>query len=288
MRGRPTGRSKTTVVAMIVAGALTIAGCGDEESGQSAKPETLAIEVVRQGKDTFRLRAPRSVQAGLVEISLTSPPGEGTHDAQLVRVEGDHTAKEVVTALLAAGEGAPIPRWLTPAGGVGLTQAGTSGRVVQQLVPGTYYILDTRQPEGDDVKSYFETGAVTALDVTGEAGAEKLPETDVSITAKEYTFTVRGLKAGTNRIEFENAGKEPHHLIAFPYRKGATLADVKKDFIRFLQPPVGGIATLEPATKQVTELELKPGKYALVCFANDRNGGPPHIAKGMVVEAAVE
>ena len=33
--------------------------------------------------------------------------------------------------------------------------------------------------------------------------------------------------------------------------------------------------------------DLKPGKYALLCFISDRQGGPPHIAKGMITEATV-
>ena len=57
-------------------------------------------------------------------------------------------------------------------------------------------------------------------------------------------------------------------------------------------PPVdfeggAGTAVLEGGMKQVAELELKRGKYALVCFISDRKGGPPHVAKGMVAEAAV-
>ncbi len=30
-----------------------------------------------------------------------------------------------------------------------------------------------------------------------------------------------------------------------------------------------------------------PGKYSLVCFIEDRKGGPPHVAKGMVGETTV-
>ena len=33
---------------------------------------------------------------------------------------------------------------------------------------------------------------------------------------------------------------------------------------------------------------LKKGSYALLCFIPDRQGGPPHVAKGMVSEAKVE
>lgn len=49
-----------------------------------------------------------------------------------------------------------------------------------------------------------------------------------------------------------------------------------------------GTTVLDGGAKQVTQLELaKPGKYALLCFIQDRAGGPPHIAKGMIAEVDV-
>lgn len=296
MMHNPTPRRSSAGVALVaLTAALTIAACGDDVSGASPKPEKLAIEVSEQGRGKFRLSAPKSVQAGLVEISLRAPAGEATHDAQLVRVEGDHTRDEVVAAVSTFG--APIPRWLIPAGGVGQTGGGGVGTTVQRLEPGEYFILDTDEPEGDNVKSYAETGATAALEVTGEAGPAEPPETDANITAKDYTFAVSGLKAGKNEIDFENDGKQPHHLIAFPYRKGATLDEAK----RFLTeegegsgpPPLDfagttRTATLDRGDTQIVKLDLKRGKYALACFISDRDGGPPHAVKGMIVEAAVE
>ncbi len=32
----------------------------------------------------------------------------------------------------------------------------------------------------------------------------------------------------------------------------------------------------------------KSGKYAALCFIPDRQGGPPHVAKGMVSELTVK
>jgi hypothetical protein len=252
--------------------------------------------VTEQGNDGFRLSAPKSVQAGLVEISLRAPAGEATHDAQLVRVEGDHTTDEVVAAV-AASLGGPIPPWLIPAGGVGQTDGGAVNTVTQELEPGQYFILDTDEPEGDKVRSYAETGATAALEVTGEAGTAGLPKHDAKVTAKDYTFAVSGLEAGRNEIEFTNAGKQPHHLMAFPYRKGATLDQAKRFFTDDGEgsgpPPLdfaGATRTsiLASGDKQIVELDLKRGKYALVCFISDRDGGPPHAMKGMIVEAAVK
>jgi hypothetical protein len=284
---------------LTLAGALTIAACGDDDSDseESSTPQRLAVEVTEQGKGQFRMTAPKSVKAGLVGISLRAPAGKATtHDAQLVRVEGDHTIEEVLKFL--AVEGAPTPDWLFAAGGVGQTKPGASGGATQVLTPGKYFILDTGEPEGDNVKSYAESGATAALEVTGPAGGASLPKADAKVTAKDYTFTTSGLKGGENSIEFDNAGRELHHLIAFPYRRGAALADVKKAFSdeegeSSGPPPVDfesavGTAVLEGRTKQVTQLELKPGKYALVCFLSDRKGGPPHVAKGMIAEATIK
>ena len=295
-RSLTAGRRTAGLAVTALTAALTITACGDDaDSGEASKPETLSIEVTEQAGDDFRLSAPKSVKAGIVEISLTSPPGEATHDAQVVRVEGDHTVDEVVAAVSSLG--APFPRWLIPAGGVGQTGGGAVGTAVQRLEPGTYYILDTDEPEGDEVKSYAESGATAALEVTGEAGSAGLPETDAKITAKDYAFAVSGLKAGKNEIEFANAGKQPHHLMAFPYRTGATLNDVKTFFTEEGNgsgpPPLDfagatRTATLDSGDKQFVELDLERGKYAFVCFISDREGGPPHAVNGMIVEAAVE
>lgn len=289
-------RRRTAGLALVaLTAALTIAACGDDDDSGASPTENLAIEVTEHAKGKFRISAPKSVQAGLVEISLRSPAGEATHDAQLVRVEGDHPVDQVVATV--ATLGAPIPRWLIPAGGVGQTGGGAVGRTVKRLEPGKYYILDTDEPDGDKVRSYAETGATAALEVTGEAGVAGLPETDAKVTAKDYTFAVSGLKAGENEIEFQNAGKQPHHLMAFPYRKGATLDEVQRFFTQEGEgsgpPPLDfagatRTSTLASGDKQIVELDLKRGKYALVCYISDRDGGPPHAMKGMIVEAAVE
>ena len=308
MRETFTRRRRTARLALVVlSAALTVTACGDDDDedggggGAASRPQQLAVEVSQQGKDKFSLSAPKSVKAGLVEISLTTPAGgRATHDAQLVRVEGNHTVDEVLK-FIAAEEGAPTPDWLFAAGGVGLTKPGETGRATQQLTPGRYFILDTNEPEGDNVKSYAENGATAELTVTGEAtaaAAARLPRAAAKVTARDYSFTTSGLRAGTNTIEFDNAGKELHHMIAFPYRRGTTLSDVKKALMEEEgedsgPPPVDfeggtGTAVLEGGTKQVTRLSLRRGKYALLCFVSDRKGGPPHVAKGMVSEATVE
>jgi hypothetical protein len=283
------------VAALALTTAMLLTACGDDDDGATSGRSTkLAIEVTGGGEVKFGLRAPPSVPAGLAELSLRVPAGAATHDAQLVKVEGSRSAADVVAAI--AGPGEPIPKWLTLAGGVGQTDGGAVGRSVQNLQPGRYVILDTDEPEGDNVKSYAQSGAVATLEVTGEPSTTQLPRVDATVTTREYAFATSGLEAGPNRVAIRNAGKEPHHVLAFPYRKGATLDEVRTFFTQEGEssgpPPVDfagatRTAALEAGEEQIATLDLRRGRYALICFITDRAGGPPHMAKGMIAEAVV-
>jgi hypothetical protein len=281
--------------AMTIAMALTACGEDNDDNDRAASgPAKLAIEVTEQGKGRFSLRAPGSVPAGLVEISLRGPSGAVTHDAQLIRMEGGHTVKEVLAAT--SGQGAAIPDWMTAAGGVGSTSGDAVGRTVQRLQPGRYAILDMDEPEGDNVKSYAQTGTTATLEVTGERTTAPLPRSVGTVTARDYSFDATGLKAGRNPVALRNAGKEPHHLLAFPYNKGATLKQVRTFIAQEGEsagpPPVDfrdatRTSLLEGGEEQIAELDLRRGKYAFICFVSDRAGGPPHAFKGMITEAVV-
>jgi plastocyanin len=159
------------------------------------------------------------------------------------------------------------------------------------LRPGNYIVYDAPfQNEGQGLKF-----GVASFTVEGKAddGAE-LPTAAAKIEAYEYGFRVSGLTTGKNTIEFSNTGREAHHVIAAPYRPGATLAEVRKAFrSEGGEPPLdfentSYTARIAGGTQQITELTLdKPGTYALLCFVSDRKGGPPHVAQGMIAEITV-
>ena len=65
--------------------------------------------------------------------------------------------------------------------------------------------------------------------VTG-SGKGSLPKADATVTAKEYSFEVEDLKAGTHTLKFDNAGEQLHHLIAAPMMDGATMEQVQQFF----------------------------------------------------------
>lgn len=280
--GGGSARLLASVAAVVVV--LVATGCGDDEEAggdeAAAEPQAIAIDVSEEG-----LEAPASAEPGLAEITLDNTTDK-PHDAQLIRVEGDHSADEAGEAVQNAQRGEPLPEWLFAGGGVGTTPPGETRTATQLLEPGTYYAFDT---EGG------VEGEPPTIDVTGEPSEETVSsDAPATITASEYAFETEGLSPGAAEVTFENAGEQPHHVVAAPLEEGATLEDVEA----FAQeesgpPPVDlqrtiSTAVVEGGDTQVVDLPFEQGDYALLCFITDREGGPPHVAKGMIAEATVE
>jgi hypothetical protein len=283
------------MAALTVMAFALLAGCGgDDRTAEPPRPVYLSVS--KSGNE-YELASPATIEAGLVEISLqVDTPDTEEHEAQFVRVEGDHSLAETLE-VLTSEDGAATPSWLFAGGGVGASKGNTTVAVTQILQPGTYYVFDLGEGEGDNVPSYAEQGATATIEVTGDVGDAELPPSDATVTASEYSFATDGLVVGRNQIRFDNAGDELHHIIAIPYESGATLEQVKA-FATSDAPPDGPppvdfarasvTAVLEGGDSQITELYLSSGKYAFICFVSDRAGGPPHAAKGMVNEVVVE
>lgn len=259
-----------------------LSACG----GGASKPTTATIEATGSGKEA-KVKAPSSIKGGLVKVEFKNSTDQPM-DAQLVRIVGDHSVDELLKVV--GGEGGPIPDWLQDGGGVGETAPGKTHSATQNLVDGKYYVVASS-----------EQGKPATATINVEGGSEgELPKTDAEITAREYTFETSGLKAGRNEVLFKNAGEQLHHVVGLPIKQGKTLDDVKKFVGQTGQggepsgpPPFdekGGFNTtvLDGGVEQVTDLDLKPGRYALVCFIQDRKGGPPHVMKGMITEVEVK
>jgi hypothetical protein len=269
-----------TLIALVLA--VAAAGGGDDDDdggGEAAEPKPLAIEATGSGRDV-KLTVPKSVEAGPVSIRFTNS-GRGARDAQLGRVDEGHTVEEALQAGGAwAEEGKPLPPWVHLAGGVGSTRAGDTATVTQVLEPGQYFVVDV------------DSNAFAPFEVTGEGGGE-LEAPAARIDAVEYSFNSSGLQGGDQEILFDNKGREPHVLDALRIKPGKTLDDVRT----FLEEEEGeepiveedsySTAILDGGVRQVVQFDLKPGRYALLCFVPDRKGGPPHVEKGMLSEAEV-
>ena len=289
MREKLTRKPSMVAFALLVGASVGLAGCGAVGNKQAATtPTRFAITASEAGKQ-LRLSVPKSVRAGLVTVELANT-GKAFHEAQLIRLEPGHTREDALKVI--AAEGAPSPGWIHVAGGTGPAPPGGKRSATQRLRPGNYIAYDAPfQNEGQGLKF-----GLASFKVEGPADdSGKLPKAVAKIEAYEYGFKASGLSVGKNTIEFSNTGTEPHHVIAVPYKPGATLAQVRKAFRRTggAEPPldfanVAYTARIDGGTKQITQLDLaKRGKYALLCFVSDRKGGPPHVAKGMIAEISV-
>ncbi len=288
------------VTAALAALPLALGACGDDDSATSAdaKPVTLAITTSDAGAQKFRTAAPSSIEGGLVKLVFKNA-GQDPHEAQLVRIDGGHSAQEALKAF--AAEDGPIPEWLHFSGGAGTTGPGRSVTTSLLLTPGSYAMLDNADFMGPPNSS---RGAIATFEVTKGSDGELPDDSTAQITATEneqgtpdYGFEAEGLKVGPNRLRFENKGDELHHVVLFPIVADKTLKDVERALASDRPsgpPPVdfsksASTAAIDGESAQVTDLVLRaPGRYALVCFISDPDGkGKPHFQRGMIKEVMV-
>ncbi len=293
----------------VVAVAAFAAGCGDDDekkktSRAAATPAAFAITATADGKRKA-LEFPATVKAGLVTMTLTNSD-RVPRSAGIVRLLGDHTVDDFIKAVDTDEQGAPIPNWIEDGGGVSTVKPGETASVTQVLAPGRYAITDDETDGGEgEGPTHAERGAKGEFTVTGPASDAELPAQPATLTAtdtgegndKQYGFEFKGLKAGSNRVRFENTGQELHHAVMFPINEGKTIEDVTAAFTAD-GPPKGpppvdfekGRSTqvIDGGIAQNIELDLQAGSYAVVCFIQDRKGGKPHVANGMIDELVVK
>jgi len=136
----------------------------------------------------------------------------------------------------------------------------------------------------------FVIAEVTVSD--DDSGAE-LPETDGTITAEDYSFEVDVQPGDT--FTFVNDGPDQiHHAVLVGFGS-AEVAAVEENLVAFFEsegdaapPPginpeemsfeVGGSGVFTPGLSGTFSAQIEPGTtYAVVCFIQDRAGGPPHL-----------
>ena len=277
------------LVGVAVLAAAVLVGCST-----TTKPTAVDVSAGDAGSGNFSFTgAPASFKGGLDDLTLRNASKSEVHDMQLVRITGNHTfgefQKQVLDSL-----GGPIPNWIGVGGGVGLVTPGHTLTSHLNLPPGKYlYFCDEGLGDG----AHYKHGMKGAFTVTGKQSTKALPTAAATVKAHEYTFDIQGLHAGRQTLRFENTGAQLHHMILAPIAAGKTFADVQAAFGKPpLQnsgpPPIEFLkATQEPVLDSgralVTTIDLKAGDYAMLCFINDRAGGPPHAVKGMLKEVKI-
>ncbi len=280
----------------------------ETDDGATGEVEAQAIDIT--AVDYGYSEAPTEIDAGLVTVSFKND-GEFTHEAALLEI-GDLSIEEFLTQFtpVVQEEGAPLPDVTQH---VSSPVAADPGETVERtftVAEGSYVLLCTfndaesegGDPEGGEgdadpllTEPHFNRGQAQLLTV-GPGEVPDLPEADGSITAHDYTFDV-DVEAGDETINFLNTGVEDeiHFAALSEYPEGTTEAEALEAFSTFLNleegqaPPEG---TLEPSDEDfgytgifskglgnhiAISKQFKSGyTYVVVCFINDRAGGPPH------------
>jgi hypothetical protein len=281
------GRKSMLAAAAAIAAASLLAACGDDNN---PSPASLAISVKEAGKGSFELGAPADATGGLTEVTLTNDT-KAPQSAQLILLEDGHTlddARDVIS-----GKAKTIPDWLRTEGGVGTIGPGESGTATLNLPEGQYGIVD-------DAQNGSKEPATAELSVSGGEEGD-LPTTDATVTAGEvgkdkYKWEISGLTAGENTFTFNSKGDEAlHHVVFAPIVGDATVDDIKKE-LESNAPPKSidfessvDTAILDGEKSEVTQLNLKPGRYAAICFLTDRDEtDKPHFEQGLLDEVEVK
>lgn len=289
-------RTRLPILLLLLA-ALTLQGCGNTDTKPSTtKPAPAADQVIlsTDGPATgiYPVEADPTLASGAVTFTVDNP-GKSERGAQLVRVDTGHSAADAFEALKKVGDGEPMPTWLAWAGGVGVTRPGQAYTFSVVLEPGTYYAID-RSFEGrsSDFENLDDQAQITV--VAAEQPAP-LPATTGSITATKDGFETDALNAGARTVLLDNETTQPHNFVVSPILAGKTLDDVKAFATSdddSVPPPVDlereiVSGTLAAGMQQTLGLDLTAGSYALLCFASDAAGGPPHIVTGETYEVKV-
>jgi plastocyanin len=270
-----------------------LSACGD-----SGNPVALTVKAT-SSNGQFAFDMPKQIDGGTVALTFQNADTQ-PHELGMVRVKAGTSEADVTDKLLGSADGAPVPDFVLGGGGVGFAAPSRKVTATQKLEPGTYVYFCTF---GDGAAVHYKHGMLGTVTVNGTKGKGGLGDSAESITAKEttkskYTFDVGSLKAGTNKLLFKNDGpNQIHHAQFFPINKGSSFADVKTFFTSQdtgnAPPPVdfekgSGTTVLVPGQSQVVDVTLAKGNYVVLCFLNDRAGGPPHFTKGMLQEVTVK
>jgi hypothetical protein len=297
-------RMRALTPVALAACCLALAACGSDDDGGSTSADTTATTAAvdntlsintKESGPTVAIAVDGPQSAGLATITFRND-GRKPHDAQLIRVEGEHTQAEVLDTFDRANAGRALPDWFLAGGGAGETPPGGTASIVQRLEPGTYWVFDTVTADGEgEGKPNYRAGGVARIDVTGEDAGGEPAAADASVTAQDFRFSSDGLRTGELTVDFANDGRQIHHLLAFPLLPGRTVEDVRRALAsQRAAPPLdfrNGVntAAIEGGTEQQVTLDFRrSGRYVLICFISNREGGPPHALMGMVNEVDVE
>lgn len=261
-----------------------VAGSPSMVGPSVAAPDTGGLEHMAVTATEYRFQAPDTIRAGAVEVDLVNR-GHVPHQAWMIRIDGGRTLDDALSQ-------DSWPSWTTSVGGPNAVDPGGEARAVLDLAPGSYGII-CMVPDGKG-HLHVSLGMSRPLRVVGTAPGtdDRLPAADDTMRLTNYSFLLsHPLEAGHHRILVRNAADQMHEATLVRLAPG----EGPLDFARWMDeqegpPPgsmIGGMTGLSPGEEAEMEVDLRPGRYALVCFLLDAGDGKPHFMHGMMTEMTI-
>jgi hypothetical protein len=234
---------------------------------------------------------PEALPAGMTTITVINEESFDNMYALISLSEG-RTLPEFFEAMAAVMQGLThiTPKWIHFHGGSPIGVDDIRSYTIF-LGPGTYYLVSV----GADADGpYAARGLVKVLTVTAPE-----PEANVRVTTQDYEFLVDGtFVSGRQTVRLENAANQIHEMLIISLPDDLTLEQYlagPTESHEEHQPEAGppfsmsqtqGLWVIDPGLTAFVEVELTPGRYALVCFVPDADG--PHLMQGMAKEFSVQ
>ena len=121
------------------------------------------------------------------------------------------------------------------------------------------------------------------------SGPASIPAPDARVALDDYRFVMPSrLEPGRQTIRVVNRGDHLHHALMMPLKPGADARKVLADLKAGKEPraAIGGppsalVEIVSPGTTNDVEVNLRKGRYLLVCFLQDGPRSKPHAVAGM-------
>lgn len=234
----------------------------------------------------FGFAGPAVVNAGWITVNLINR-GKEPHQVQIVRLEPGKTAEDALAAL----RNGTKPPFAFVGGPNAADPNGGRANATQYLAAGNYLLLCLIP--SPDRKLHFDKGMVRPLRVRAGGASGREPRADVAIRLVDYGFDLsRPLRRGSQTIRVSTDAPQVHEVQVLEPAPGKTAHDLGVWGEHMEGPPpaklLGGVVGLDPRNAAYFTVNLKPGRYGLICFFPDRKDGKPHFVHGMTREFTVE
>jgi len=262
-------------------------GTAPDETAAAPAPATTGegtpVEVTLT--DTSIDGLPTELTAGLVDVTVTDETEGAGGEINFSRVEPGTDQEAFIAGLVPIFDGGPFPEFF-------LNNAGAVGASTIALDEGDYVVwidlasnLDRPSTAEDVVTAPLTVGP-------GEDGAA-ITNTDGTITATDYAFSVDATLGGSIMTFSNESANEFHHVILVDFGTNDP-ALVESSMLEFLQseedaPPPEGLdmsqvnfefafsGVFGPGGSGTFAAPFEEGRtYAALCFIQDRAGGAPH------------